>query len=299
MPTFHPETAQAELAPAKVNLTLRVRGRRSDGYHELQSLVAFADIGDTVAVETGPPTGSDRLTITGPFAGGITGENLLTRAVALLRAAHPHLAIGAVHLDKRLPVAAGLGGGSADAAALLRVVRSLNPTCVDAIPWMDIAAQLGSDVPVCFGNRPALIRGRGERISLVPSLPDMYAVLVNPLVPLATASVFAALKAGPTPVDAPDEPAPSLQGLAEVLGYMRGRGNDMEAAAVGLLSPIGEIKALLAVQPGCLHVAMSGSGPTCFAILSSEADTRRAASAIAAARPDWWVAAIRLRGARR
>jgi 4-diphosphocytidyl-2-C-methyl-D-erythritol kinase len=283
-----------ELARAKVNLTLAVRGRRADGYHELESLVTFAEACDVVTVET---AAADRLTVGGPSAQDIGDENLLTRTIALLRAADPHLRIGAVHLDKNLPVAAGLGGGSADAAALLRAIRRANPERTNGIPWLEVAAGLGSDVPVCFADRPALIWGRGEHIALVPFLPAMEAVLVNPGVPLATATVFAALNSGPASPAAATPATPQVADMTGLLDYMRARGNDLEAPARTLLPAVTEIWALLAAQPDCRFAAVSGSGPTCFGIFSSRAAARRAAEAAAAAAPNWWVEPTTLAGA--
>jgi 4-diphosphocytidyl-2-C-methyl-D-erythritol kinase len=283
-----------EHARAKVNLTLSVRGRRGDGYHELESLVAFADVHDTVTLE---PGATHSVSVAGPWAQHIAGENLLTRTLALLREADPSLRLGAVHLEKNLPVAAGLGGGSSDAAALLRAVRRVNAARAhDAVPWLEIAARLGSDVPVCFLDRPALIWGRGERMAALSSLRPMPAVLVNPRKPLATGPVFAALRSGAT---APAAQAPSVPELADfsaVLDYMRAHGNDLQAAAVGLMPEIDEIEAVLAMQTGCRLVAMSGSGPTCFAVFSTPADAERAAVSVARARAAWWVVSTTLAG---
>jgi len=283
-----------EPARAKVNLTLSVLGRRADGYHELESLVTFAGVSDVVTIEA---EADDRLTLSGTFARDIGGENLLTRTMALLRDAEPRLRIGSVHLQKEVPVAAGLGGGSADAAALLRAVRRANGELAGDVPWLEIAARLGADVPVCLADHPAVIRGKGEQMTPMPVLPAMHAVLVNPRLPLATGSVFAALRCGPAspPVQAPAPP--ELPDVPRLLCYMRARGNDLEDAAAKLLPAIAEIKASLAAQAGCLCAAMSGSGPTCFAVFPTRADARRSATAIAAARPDWWVECTVLDGA--
>jgi 4-diphosphocytidyl-2-C-methyl-D-erythritol kinase len=290
------ELAITELARAKVNLTVAVHGRRRDGYHELQSLVTFAHLHDAVTLH---PGSADALTVTGPFAHLIDGENLLNRALTLLREVAPHLRLGSVQLVKNLPVAAGLGGGSADAAALLRAVRRANQDHAARVPWPEIAARLGADVPVCLGDRPALACGKGERIAPLRHLPELDVVVVNPRLPLATASVFAALRSGPAPeVDAAPVP-PTLAGLQELLDYMRTHGNDLEVAAIGLLPQIAEIKALLANQPDCRLAAMSGSGPTCFGVFSGPAEARRASAALASARPDWWVAPTVLAGAGR
>ena len=275
-----------ELARAKVNLTLAVHGRRSDGYHELESLVAFAQIADVVTIDA---DAGDRLNVIGPFAHCISGENLLTKTTALLRETDPRLRIGSVHLQKVLPVAAGLGGGSADAAALLRAVRRANAEHADHVPWLELAARLGADVPMCFCDRPAIVWGKGENIAPVRLLPAMNAVLVNPRVPLATGTVFAALQSGPAPDTAAAPARPELFDLEGLLAHMRTRGNHLEDAACRLLPVIGEVKALLAAQPDCRFAAMSGSGPTCFGIFASPASARRAAATVAAAKPDWWV----------
>jgi 4-diphosphocytidyl-2-C-methyl-D-erythritol kinase len=285
--------AIVERARAKVNLTLNVHGRRGDGYHELESLVTFADVHDRVTLQPGAPCGVE---VAGPWAQEIAGENLLARTLALLRDTGPALRLGAVHLEKRLPVAAGLGGGSADAAALLRAVRRANGERADGIPWMEIAARLGSDVPVCLAGCPAMIWGRGERVGALPSLPAMPAVLVNPRKPLPTGPVFAALRRGPAVPTGEMPPAPVLADLSAALDYMRARGNHLEPAAVGLMPEIEEVKAALAAQTGCRLVAMSGSGPTCFAVFSTAADAARAAAGVADVRPGWWVACTTLAG---
>jgi 4-diphosphocytidyl-2-C-methyl-D-erythritol kinase len=283
-----------ERARAKVNLALAVHGRRGDGYHELESLVAFAQVHDMV---TSDPDAPDRLTVSGPFAHSIDGDNLLAATAALLREADPRLRIGSVHLVKTLPVAAGLGGGSADAAALLRAVRRANAERAAGVPWLAIATRLGADVPVCFADTPALVWSKGERMAPLRSLPAMDAVLVNPRVPLSTSAVFAALQTGPAPEAASPPAPPRFSGLADLLDYMRRRGNHMEPAACVLLPAIAEIKARLEAQADCRFAAMSGSGPTCFGIFPGPAGARRAAAAIAAARPDWWVERTILAGA--
>ena len=184
--------AITEIARAKINLTLKVRGRRPDGYHELESLIAFAtDLGDVVRLVPGEETGCS---VRGPFAGAIEGENLIETALMRLAERAPGLTLGEVTLEKCLPVAAGIGGGSADAAALLRVVRFANGTLSAGVDWAGIAASLGADVPVCFLNRPAFVMGVGETLEAVADLPRLHAVLANPLtpVPLAkTRKVFA------------------------------------------------------------------------------------------------------------
>jgi len=285
----------SETAPAKINLALTVRGRRPDGYHEIESLVTFADAGDRVTFRSGPEC---RVTLSGPFAGDIAGQNLLERALLLLRDRDPGLQLGAVHLEKNLPVAAGLGGGSADAAALLRAVRRANPERAGVVAWHEVAARLGADVPVCLAARAALIWGIGDRVEPLPtgSLPAMAAVLVNPRMPLATAQVYQALAAPPVPADhaaAPALPGPFPE-LASLVDVMRARGNDLEAAATRLLPAIATIKGALAALPGCRVAALSGSGPTCFGVFATRQEADDAAALLAQSRPDWWIAPVGL-----
>ena len=318
-----------EIARAKINLTLTVLGRRPDGYHDLESLVTFAGIGDLLALHPGPDC---RVTTSGPFAADIEGPNLLERALTLLRELDPALLLGAVELEKNLPVAAGLGGGSADAAALLRAVRAANPDRAGGIDWHALAARLGADVPVCLAGEPALIRGVGDRIEpLAPAhrLPPLAAVLVNPRVPLPTAQVFRALAASspslrpsrgegrgegqpqmpeqasathPNPLPAGEwgEGTRAVTGVASfpdletLIAYMRARGNDLEPPAISLQPVIADVKAALATQPGCRLAAMSGSGPTCFGIFGDEASAARAAGVLGRAHPAWWIVPTRL-----
>ncbi len=289
--------AITERAAAKINLTLKVRGRRPDGYHELESLVAFAaDVGDVVHLVPGDAAG---VRVSGPFAGAIVGTNLIETALARLAAAEPRLMLGAVALEKRLPVAAGIGGGSADAAALLRAVARANPGLAAAVDWLAIAASLGADVPVCFGAGAAFVRGMGERIAAVPDLPPLYAVLVNPLVgvpPDKTASVFARLNAAPL-ADALTAAAPPRFGTSEdLLGYMRAEGNDLTAAATAVMPAIAQIRAALAALPECRLVALSGAGPTCFGIFATADQSAAAAASLRQSRPDWWIAATVIGG---
>jgi 4-diphosphocytidyl-2-C-methyl-D-erythritol kinase len=285
--------ALQELARAKINLTLTVLGKRPDGYHEIESLVAFADVADVVTLEPGVKGG---VVVAGPFAGYIGGENLLIRALALLQRADPGLLLGSVRLDKHLPVAAGLGGGSADAAALLRAVQRANPDRVASVPWGDIARQLGADVPVCLGSRPALMSGVGERIAPVISLPAVSVILVNPRVPLATADVFASLGAAGLSGPPRKTMAPQLGELAQLVEYMRERGNDLQRPAIELLPVIRDVKAALEAEPECRLAALSGSGPTCFGIFPGKEYARRAAARISTIHTDWWVKPAQLQG---
>ncbi len=283
-----------EIARAKVNLTLQVLGRRPDGYHELLSLVTFAGLHDVVTLA---PDSAAAVSVTGPFAHDITGENLLVRVLSALHEAAPALRLGAVRLEKNLPVAAGLGGGSADAAALLRAVRRANPGRAPATDWPGIAQALGADVPVCLADAPAMMAGKGERVAPLTRLPQVAAVLVNPRRPLATAQVFAALAAGPVASGQASPEPPAIADLAGLCSYVVARGNGLEGTAIRLMPVIGDIKAALERQPGCRLAAMSGSGPTCFGLFADVEGARRAAARIASGSPDWWVAPTTLAGA--
>ena len=287
-----------EAAPAKINLTLRVQGLRSDGYHEIESLVAFAEIGDRVVLT---PGAERRVVASGRFAADIDGPNLLDTALGLLCGFDAEVQLGTVHLEKNLPVAAGLGGGSADAAALLRAVRRANPGKASDIPWHAVAARLGADVPVCLAGTPALISGIGDKVApLGPAhrLPTAAAVLVNPRLPLPTAQVYRALAAGPASVvgQPPAPPGPFFN-LASLVEVMRAHGNDLERPAISLLPAIADIEAALAAQPGCCIAAMSGSGPTCFGIFAEKAEAQNAAGALTRTYPRWWVVATQVVGA--
>ena len=280
-------------APAKINLFLHITGRRDDGYHELESLVAFAEIHDRVDV--GP---ADRLVleIDGPFAAGLdTGAGNLVgkaaRALAAKAGVAPHARI---RLCKSLPVAAGIGGGSADAAAALKVLSALWDVALARDELAALALGLGADVPVCLAARPSIVRGIGERIVPAPALPAAPVLLVNPMAPLATARVFAA-RAGPfsTP-GAFDAPAAGVPALAAAL---RGTRNDLAAGARRLRPEIDAVLDAIEASPSCLLARLSGSGPTCFGLFPTADAANDAAARIAAARPGWWVRSTRLRPA--
>lgn len=259
-------------APAKLNLTLHVTGRRADGWHLLDSLVVFADAGDTVE-----PGAAPGLTISGPFAAGLTDgpDNLVRRAAALAGAPE-----AALHLTKRLPPASGMGGGSSDAAATLRLLG--------AAPPVEALMRLGADLPVCLAApQPARMGGLGERVDPVAHLPGLWLVLVNPGTPLATPAVFRAL-ARPDNPPMPD-PLPAFRDTAALTAWLATQRNDLEPPARALEPGIGAAVAALAAQPGCALARMTGSGATCFGIFATRA--ARDAAAAALARPGWWVAA--------
>jgi 4-diphosphocytidyl-2-C-methyl-D-erythritol kinase len=279
---------------AKVNLTLRVVGRRTDGYHDIESVVAFADCADRLTLTPGPEL---TLQMSGPLAQacGETSDNLVLKAARLLAEHVPDMKVGSFTLDKVLPVAAGIGGGSADAAAALRLLAQLNGLSFDDERLLEVALATGADVPVCLASRACDMTGVGE--TLMPlSLPMMPCVMVNPCVPVATKDVFAALGlrngellVGATDVfrstDWPGAGA-SVEDWVEVLAADT---NDLEAPATRIQPVIGEVIAALNATNGAWLARMSGSGATCFAIYENTADAGRAAAKIRLDHPDWWV----------
>jgi 4-diphosphocytidyl-2-C-methyl-D-erythritol kinase len=275
-------------APAKINLSLKITGRRDDGYHLLESLVAFADIGDLLFISKSE---TSSLKLSGPFAVALGEANIITQAHERL-ASHAGQALHSqIILEKNLPVAAGIGGGSADAAAALRGLAQLHN--VD-VPLTEIAASLGGDVPVCLDTAPALMSGIGHNIERLPDLPPADIVLVNPRVALSTADVFAAFAAKgefSKPINAPEGFASST-GL---LDFMRAQGNDLQATAC-LLAPEAEDCLAALRKVGLAYVAMSGSGPTCFG-LSAPGSGRAMAARYRTMREKDWVVAGRLIGA--
>lgn len=279
-----------EAAPAKVNLALHVTGRRADGYHELESLVVFADVADEIVAT---PAKRDGLRVTGPFAtaAGSGDSNLVARAVAAFRARWPdRIETGLdIELRKNLPVAAGLGGGSADAAAALRLLAGLDG---DGIPLADlqaIALGLGADVPACLLSRPCEIRGVGEIIHQLPGFPDLHLVLVNPLQPVVTADVFRRLQSRDNP-GMPPLPQP-LTRPAQLGIWLSETRNDLEPPAISLLPVIGDLITRINALEGCMLSRMSGSGGTVFGLFGSSAQAHNAAHELRAVWPGYWVAA--------
>ncbi len=277
-------------APAKLNLYLHVTGRRADGYHELDSLVTFTALADRLEIA---PADALALTVSGPFADALDGgDNLATRAAAALaerlgRTADVHIA-----LHKRVPVAAGLGGGSADAAAVLRGLARLwrlGPEHADDL--REIALGLGADVPVCLDSRAAYMGGIGEALSAPPPLPPCGVLLVNPGVPVPTGAVFAARRG---PFSAADRFRDRPQDARALADLLRTRRNDLEPPARAQVPEIGQVLERLGAASGGLLARMSGSGGTCFGLFADEAAAADAAGAIARERPGWWVHPTRL-----
>jgi 4-diphosphocytidyl-2-C-methyl-D-erythritol kinase len=274
-----------ETAPAKVNLTLRVVGRRADGYHELESLVAFADIADTLTLRVGAPLA---LEIGGAHAGvcGISADNLVLKAAAALASRVDGLRLGAFILDKALPVAAGLGGGSADAAAALRLIARANALAVDDARVHASALSVGADVPVCLDSRARVMRGIGERLDAPLDLPRLDAVLVNPGVAITTKDVFAALDLS----KARGSPLGGIPRRREALiAMLAAATNDLTEPAIACAPIVGEVLAALGATQGCRLARMSGSGATCFALYDSAGEAAAAARSLRHARAHWWI----------
>jgi 4-diphosphocytidyl-2-C-methyl-D-erythritol kinase len=276
--------ALTEYAPAKINLYLHVVGRRDDGYHLLDSLVVFARAGDQLTVT---PASDLLLSVIGPFAAGLQHEddNLVLKAARALAAEAGVPPAARLVLQKNLPVASGIGGGSADAAATLRLLCRFWRLQPDPGVLQRIARSLGADVPVCLGSRPALMSGIGETLAPAPSLPDVGMVLVNPGVGISTPSVFRA-RIGEFSAPA-DFPAPADFHGGDLALALRATRNDLEQPACGLAPVIGDVLGALAAVPGCRLARMSGSGATCFGLFDTPAAAEAAAEALK--RDQWWV----------
>ncbi|MBD9526051.1 4-(cytidine 5'-diphospho)-2-C-methyl-D-erythritol kinase [Paracoccus sp. PAR01] len=259
-----------EFAPAKLNLTLHVTGQRADGYHLLDSLVVFLDVGDVVTLQDGPLS----LSLTGPFAAGLADDpdNLCLRAARLAGAQ------AAITLEKNLPVASGIGGGSADAAAVLRALG-----CQPDRPEM-----LGADVPVCLASRPSRMQSTGEIVVPLPPLPPLHLVLVNPLKAVSTPAVFRALTNRDNP-PMPDS-LPDFADAAQLTDFLRACRSDLQAPAIALMPEIADCLAALD-DAGADLSRMSGSGATCFGLFASAELARQACEQITRAHPGWWVTA--------
>lgn len=275
-----------EPAPAKLNLDLLVTGRRADGYHELDSVVVFTEFGDELTFGEGDGL---HLELDGPWAGALLTEtdNLVLRAARRLAEHAGVRGEAKIRLTKRIPVAAGIGGGSTDAAATLRGLARLWDLRPAPSDLASIALDLGADVPVCLASRPARMRGLGERIELLENLPALDLVLVNPRRPVPTGPVFRALAgrfsaADARPVD-----------VGDLAGWLGSRRNDLEAPARGIEPAVSHVLGAVARLPGCRLTRMSGSGATCFGLFDGPEAAARGANRLASERPGWWVIATR------
>lgn len=289
-------SACVEFAPAKVNLTLKVGAPRADGYHPLDSLVVFADWGDEVAATPGENL---VLQLAGPGAQTLQSDpqNLVLKAAFALRAAVERPELGAVlTLNKRLPIAAGLGGGSADAAAALRALNRFWDLDLTTKQLAEVGSVVGADVPACVHSRPLRMTGIGDQITLLLAWPSLHAVIANPGVAVETGPVFAAYD-GLNPGKLHPGKTPVAGDLATALDRVSQGINDLQAPAIGLAPLIAETLSALSQMPGAKLTRMSGSGASCFAIFDDEAAAQAAASTLSAQQPGWTVRAVILGGA--
>lgn len=283
------------LAPAKVNLFLHVGAPGSDGFHPLSSLMAFADIGDSLSLDPG----ERGFQIEGPFAAGLSSgpDNLVLRARDALTAYAQAPADFRLVLRKTIPVAAGLGGGSSDAAATLRLVRAHLGLAVDDDALRAIAGALGSDTPACVTPKPVIASGRGDILAPAPRFPDLPAVLVNPGVACPTAAVYRAYDVAVASQGAEGPPWPrDFSSIGAVVAFLETCRNDLEAPAVALHPKIGEALRTIAADPGALLTRMSGSGATCMALAVGSQAASHMAARLSAAHPSWWVRACTIAG---
>lgn len=283
-------------APAKVNLFLHVGAPGADGYHPLCSLMTFADVGDRITMQLG----EGRVVAHGPFAEGLGREsdNLIIQAVRAFVAelGHPMSEL-AFSLEKNLPIASGLGGGTSDAGAALRLIRNVFAPQIDDARLEAVAARLGADGPACLWARPVVAEGRGERLSPAPAMPLLDAVLINPGVAISTPAVYRAFDAmgqfrDVTPPLMPD----TFEDVQEVAAWLATQSNDLQAPAVALAPEVGDVLATLEGEPEVLLARVSGSGGTCFALCPDDISAETLAERIEAMAPRWWVKRCRLRG---
>jgi 4-diphosphocytidyl-2-C-methyl-D-erythritol kinase len=276
-------------APAKINLTLHVLGRRADGYHDLESLVAFAGVGDTLTFAPGEELA---LTVSGPFAAGLQADpdNLVLRAAQEL-AQRMNLQLGRFHLVKRLPLASGIGGGSSDAAAALRLLAAHNGLAIADGRIVDAARATGADVPVCLDARARIMCGLGERLGEPLAQSPLFAVLVNPGLGVETRAVFSRLGLPPgESTGLSSHPRiPRSADRATLLAILRKARNDLEDAACSIAPVIVDVIAILRAAKGSRLARMSGSGGTCFALFEDCRQAARAARVIRGEHPGWWI----------
>jgi 4-diphosphocytidyl-2-C-methyl-D-erythritol kinase len=275
-------------APAKLNLFLHVGEKRSDGFHELESLVTFTEAADILSIE---PAEKLSLNITGPFAGmlGASPENLVLRAARALGSTRGAM----LTLEKNLPVAAGIGGGSADGAAALRGLNVHWGLGLSESDLAQIGAGIGSDIPACVWSRTLWMSGRGEVLTRLAPLPPLPLVLVNPRMPVKTRQVFSGLNTR-TGMGAMDIPSRGLSSIWDLVDYLRDASNDLEASACTLAPVIDDVLEAIAHEPGCVLAQMSGSGATCFGIFQDGPWVSGAAERLAADHPEWWVRETRI-----
>jgi len=277
-------------APAKINLFLYVGDQRADGYHALQSLMVFADVGDELMIESADDLS---LAIEGPFAAALKGEsdNIVLKAARALAKRANVTPNAKLTLAKNLPVASGIGGGSADAAAALRGLCKLWQVKLTEADLQDVALSLGSDVPACLKGRPCWVEGIGERLTVIPIFPLLHIVLINPGVAVSTADAYRMLE---TKSGTGREHPATFRDANALLGFLETTGNDLEAPARKLAPLICEVMAALCEDEATLLARMSGSGATCFGLYGSSDAARETASKIGTANPGWWVKAAKI-----
>lgn len=278
-----------EFARAKINLSLRVCGRRPDGYHELESLVVFADAADRLSVAAAKDIS---LSLSGPFASELSAdpENLALRAARALRDFAGVTAGATLTLEKNLPIASGIGGGSADAAATFRLLCRLWKLQIDEDELPRLALRLGADVPVCLRSQSAFMQGVGEDLVQVSDLPHLFMLLVNPGVAVSTTEIFRLLQAPPLHEKNRTSAPPSLNTLEALVRWLDQNPNDLEKPALALAPVIGPVLEAIGTSPGCRLARMSGSGATCFGLFAKADAAQHAAAMLRQAHPGWWVA---------
>ena len=288
--------ASIETARAKINLALHVRGRRADGYHDIDSLVVFAELSDVLsATKSDEP--SVVLGIDGEFADRLAdttppGDNLVYAVADALLQAFPEHARDGLHIDlvKHLPIAAGVGGGSADAAATLRLLNRIWSLGLSTEQLAGLGANFGADVPVCVLSRPARIEGTGDRLTPLPGIPEIPMVLVNPGIAVPTADVFGRIR-NPTRPPLPPLPETGFETITDLVAWLRRTRNDLFEPACGIAPVIERCLRVLASEPECLFARMSGSGATVFGAFPTMDSALEAATRLQASRPEWWVSA--------
>lgn len=291
-------SSETVLAPAKINLTLRILGRRADGFHELESLVAFAPFGDRLTLSPDVPLYLD---VSGPMADGAgpLADNLVLRAARALAERIEGLKLGRFTLHKELPSGAGLGGGSADAAAALRLIAKVNGIGIEDARICDAARATGADIPVCLDPRPRIMRGMGEILSAPVTLRQFGILVVHPGFALPTGPVFKALGLAPGERHAGSSPRQREPGeepwqgadRKRLLAWLASECNDLEAAAIAIAPAVADVLGVIAGLAGCRLARMSGSGSACFGLFDDGEAATAAAQQVAAARPSWWVRA--------
>ncbi|MEN3930391.1 4-(cytidine 5'-diphospho)-2-C-methyl-D-erythritol kinase [Microvirga sp. W0021] len=290
MPAFAQSLPLYSFAPAKINLSLHVCGRRSDGYHDIESLVAFASEGDGLTLVQGEALA---LEITGPFAFDLqaTDDNLIFKAVKALQKYKSNLRLGTFHLEKRLPVSSGIGGGSTDAAAALRLIAQINNIPFSDPDLIRAASETGADVPVCLETQARIMRGIGDHLEAPVQLPRISVLLINPGISVSTPAVFSALglEKGQQyrSADAMQLPV-VIKTQEQLISLLMQTENDLQAPAISQCPKIAKVLNALEALSGCEFARMSGSGATVFGIFDNFDHAESAAASVSAQHPHWW-----------